>query len=578
MKSLLLVVVTINLIIAGCSGGGNTPVPSPTTEPSSDEAAQQIATSIADSTSPATSVPVKQLWTGNPTVQTSYGDVKAFDDEANTWVWKAIPFAQPPIGNLRWKAPRDPEYWNEIREEKEFCSPCTQYDAYLGTKIIGNEDCLYLNIWRPQSEKTKLPVYVWIHGGGNSNGSAFFNEGYYGASLSSKSDMIFVSVNYRLGPMGWFTHPATRTGDTNDTLDNSGNYGTLDLIKSLQWIQENIEAFGGDPGNVIIAGESAGGLNVLSLLISPLAKGLFHKAISMSGLRRTSTVADGDASANDAILYMLINDAEAEDEVAAKALLDSMSMAEVKTYLSSKTSAEILGAYDSPGFGMITFPDLFRDGTVLPDIGFDTLDTGYYPNKVPIILGSTKDEQKTFLFMNPAFTGDDELYQRTASYMTDLWKADGVDEIAMQLSSHSDQPAVYAYQFLWGSLDETSQSVLPDEWGFRLGAAHSIDIPFFLGSDTGPLGILGLYTEENRVSREALTDAILAYQTEFALTGDPNGLGTKFFEWKPWSNDVDAPKCLLLDADINGNLRMQISAQALTASGIKEESKHNDTP
>lgn len=578
MKHLLLILVTIGLIVAGCSGSGDTQTPSPTMVQASDEAAQQIATSTADTTSLATSAPAKQLWTGNPTVHTSYGNVKAFDDEANTWVWKAIPFAQPPIGDLRWKAPRDPEPWNGIREGTEFCSPCTQYDAYSGTTIIGSEDCLYLNIWRPQSEEKKLPVYVWIHGGGNSNGSAFFNEGYYGASLSSKTNMIFVSVNYRLGPLGWFTNPATRTGDTGDALDHSGNYGTLDIIKSLQWVQENIEPFGGDSGNVIIAGESAGGLNVLSLLISPLAEGLFHKAISMSGLRRTNTVADGDASANDAILSMLINDAKAEDEVAAKDLLDGMTMMEMKTYLRSKTSAEILRAYDSPGFGMITFPDLFRAGTVFPDIGFDTLETGYYPNKVPIILGSTKDEQKTFLFMNPEFTGDSELYERTASYMSDRWKADGVDEIAMQLSSHSDQPDVYAYQFLWGSPDDTGQSVLPDEWGFRLGAAHSIDIPFFLGSDTGPLGILGLYTEENRASREALTDTIIEYQAEFALTGDPNGLGAKSFEWKPWSNDVGAPKCILLDADINGNLRMQISTQALTVSGIQEESKINDTP
>ena len=107
-----------------------------------------------------------------PIVQTLYGAVKGSEDEAGTWVWKAIPFAKPPVGDLRWKAPLDPEPWDGIRQETQFCSACTQYEQTTGTSITGSEDCLYLNIWRPQSEETDLPVYVWIHGGGNSLGSA----------------------------------------------------------------------------------------------------------------------------------------------------------------------------------------------------------------------------------------------------------------------------------------------------------------------------------------------------------------------------------------------------------------------
>jgi len=224
------------------------------------------------------------IWTGDPVVQTLSGTVRGFEEKANTWVWKAIPFAKPPVGPLRWKAPQDPDPWAETREESEYCSPCTQY-AFFYRNVIGSEDCLYLNVWRPQTAETNLPVYFWIHGGGNSAGSAWTTsyfelaEDYSGANLASISNFVFVSANYRLGPLGWFTHPALREGVLGREKNDSGNYGTLDLIKALTWIQGNIEAFGGDPNKVMIAGQSAGGFNVQSLLASPLAQGLFPKGL-----------------------------------------------------------------------------------------------------------------------------------------------------------------------------------------------------------------------------------------------------------------------------------------------------------
>ena len=270
----------------------------------------------------------------NNLVEISYGTVKGFEDEAETWVWKAIPFARPPVGELRWKAPRDPEPWEGIREETAFCSACPQPDPINGAKI-GTEDCLYLNIWRPQSADKKLPVYVWIHGGGNSIGEAA-TPGYYGANLASKSKMVFVSMNYRLGPFGWFTHPALRSGEPGNEADDSGNYGTLDLIQALKWIRDNIEAFGGDPDNVTITGESAGGINVLSLMISPLAKNLFHKAVSQSGIKVGLPVSHGELSANDVLLKLLVNDGIVADLAAATTYLDALSHEEIAAYLRSK--------------------------------------------------------------------------------------------------------------------------------------------------------------------------------------------------------------------------------------------------
>jgi para-nitrobenzyl esterase len=394
-------------------------------------------------------------------------------------------------------------------------------------------------------------------------------EGYNGANIAGKFNMVVVTVNYRLGPLGWFTYAPLRSGELNHELDDSGNYGTLDLIKALQWVQANIQAFGGNASNVTIAGDSAGAINVFSLLISPLAQNLFQKAIAQSGLPIARSMADGEASAHAAILKLLVNDRTATDAEAAQKYLDTLSDSQVEAYLRAKSAAELLKAYDSGYFGMITFPYIFEDGTVIPKTGYDTFKTGTYPNKVPLIIGTTKEEAKLFLFLDPTFTGKDELYQTVASYSSDLWKAIGADSVARELSSHPDQPNVYVYQFLWGSGGDTGTSVIPAPWGFRLGACHSLDIPFFFGSDiwNGPLSLL-VFTKENRPGREALSSAMMAYVAQFARTGDPNKPGAGLTEWSPWSNAVDGPKCILFN--VQGDLPdIAMSKVDLTESGVK---------
>jgi para-nitrobenzyl esterase len=516
-------------------------------------------------TQPAT-LHTPSLWTGDALVQTVYGPVQGFSDQSNTWVWKAIPYAKPPVGELRWKAPQDPDPWNTTRAETQFCSECTQYT--LTGLVTGSEDCLYLNIWRPQSEQTNLPVYFWIHGGGNSEGTASY-EGYNGSNIAGKSDMVVVTVNYRLGPLGWFTYPALRSGQPGHELDDSGNYGTLDLIKALQWVQANIQAFGGNTSNVTIAGESAGAINVFSLLISPLAHNLFQKAIAQSGLPIARTVADGEASAHDVILKLLVNDGTAADADSAQKYLDTLSDAQIEAYLRSKSAAELLKAYDTGYFGMIAFPYIFEDGTVIPKTGYDTFVTGTYPNKVPLIIGTNKEETKIFLFLDPTFIGKDELYQDVASFSSDLWKAVGADGVARELSSHPDQPNVYVYQFLWGSGGDTGTSVIPAPWGFKLGACHSLDIPFFFGNDiwNSPLDKL-VFTKDNQAGREALSSAMMSYVAQFARTGDPNKPGASLTEWSPWSNAANGPKCILFN--VQGDLPdLNMSNVELTESGVK---------
>ena len=281
--------------------------------------------------------PTLSAWAGNTTVQTLYGPVKAFEDKGDTWVWKAIPFARPPVGELRWQAPQNPEPWNETLEETEYCSECSQLD--IGGYITGSEDCLYLNVWRPQTEETNLPVYFWIHGGGNSVATAS-DDTYNGANIAGRSNMVVVTTNYRLGPLGWFAHSSLQSGEPGDEIDDSGNYGTLDLIRALTWVQRNIEAFGGDPDSVTIAGESAGAINVFSLLISPLAQDLFHKAVAQSGIPISSSLTEGQESADSVLLHLLVNDGTAANQLSAQAYLNDMTDAEIGNYLRSKTAAD----------------------------------------------------------------------------------------------------------------------------------------------------------------------------------------------------------------------------------------------
>jgi para-nitrobenzyl esterase len=384
--------------------------------------------------------------------------------------------------------------------------------------------------------------------------------------------MVFVSVNYRVGPFGWFTHPALRAGTPGSEKDDSGNFGTLDLIQALTWVQNNIKAFGGDPDTVMIAGESAGGFNVLSLLISPLAEGLFHRAMSESGGPMASTVEEGEESARNAILRLLVNDGTAAGMAQAEAHLDGMSESEIETYLRSKTAHQVLRAYDSWVFGMIDMPYLFEDGTVLPDTGYATLETGSYPNKVPIILGSNKDELKLFLFADPYFSGEDDLYQIVTSYGSDNFKAVGVDQVARKLRSHADQPGVYTYQFLWGSVRDNGESELPGPWGSRLGSFHALEIPFFFGNDDLFVVLHSLlFTRENRQGREALTSAMMQYAAQFVRTGDPNTPGSGLPEWRPWSNEPDGLRCILFDVDEDQALDVRMSTDELTETGLAEK-------
>jgi para-nitrobenzyl esterase len=202
-----------------------------------------------------------------PVVQTQQGRVQGVVSD-DVVVYKGLPFAAPPVGDLRWREPQAPTKWSNVKEATTFGGNCQR-----------DEDCLYLNIYAPAKTNGKLPVMVWIHGGAFIFGSGSTYDG----TQFAKQDVIVVTVNYRLGRAGWFAHPALSAEDPKNLL---GNYGLMDQIAALEWVRGNIEAFGGDAKNVTAFGESAGAISINYLMLAPQARGLFHKAISQSGFGR----------------------------------------------------------------------------------------------------------------------------------------------------------------------------------------------------------------------------------------------------------------------------------------------------
>jgi len=491
---------------------------------------------------------VKLTWEPGITVSTLYGKVKGYESSPETLAWKAIPYAKPPVGELRWKSPQDPDPWTGIREATKFCEQCPQYALTpTGLPIAGNEDCLYLNIWRPKSQDMDLPVYVWLHDGGDSCFTACHDR-YDGTKMATKCKMVVVTVNYRLGPMGWFTHPALRHGK--DAKDDSGNYGTLDMIKALQFIRENIKAFGGDPGNITLAGSPSGSHHVLLLLSSPIASGLFHKAIVQSGSGSVKSVATGEAHVNAVLERLLVNDGMAADKAAAKTYLDKMSRADMEKYLRSKTAEELLKAHEMLFNPMIKFPSRFADGTVIHKDGIDPLNDPNKYNHVPIILGTNKEERK--LFMAPSLYSkmDPDTYQKTAIQNNPAKKQ--YDHLATILSTHKTPPDVYRFQLDYGAYNPGGYNAWPTNldgvnYALKYGASHTLEISFFWGNFYFYGLGKPLFREDNRKGREALSHAIMSYVAEFARTGRPGDAGGVL--WEPWSNNEGEPKRLLFDAD-----------------------------
>ena len=283
--------------------------------------------------------------------QTTAGKIEGVDDSAatGTFSWKGVPFAQAPVGALRWAPPADPKAWEGVRSAARFGRSCAQGGRYfspapgdapfgLGNregfgKPVGDEDCLTLNIWRPSNDSAKLPVIVYIYGGSNISGYTA-DPGYDGAQLARRGNAVVVTINYRLGALGWFDLPQLKTGEAKN---DSGNFALLDQMQALKFIQANIGAFGGDAGNVTVMGQSAGAVNTWGLVVSPASAGLLHKAVPLSGGIAFSPRATAQTYSKKLLNAIAIADGKAADPVAADAWIASQTNAQIATYPVSYT-------------------------------------------------------------------------------------------------------------------------------------------------------------------------------------------------------------------------------------------------
>lgn len=495
--------------------------------------------------------------------------VQGVNDQSNTQSWRGIPFAAAPVGNLRWRAPRNPQIWSGVRDASTFGNICPQPGSFFGEPDpatfdlpIGSEDCLYLNVWRPKSSADNLPVLFWIHGGSNRLGAGS-EVLYNGANFANKANAVVVSVNYRVGSLGWFYNDVLAEGDPKD---DSGNYATLDLIKGLEWVRDNIQQFGGNPNSVTIAGQSAGCINAWGLLQSPLADTLVDRMLCMSGLPNAYPKALGQVQSSDVIDQLLVENGYAADKLSAAQFRLNQSDAWLRDFLRALPVEAIVRHTPSP-----VVMGHFTDGHVIPWAGYADLIAGGY-HKVPMILGTTGDEGTLFAgvlagYLKPSLAElwDMANYQDPASLaVTDIVKPElyasyypvhrtlslavdlTIDNICRYLRLL--QGNIYRYNFDWDDA--------PQPWKESFGAIHGMDLPFLFGNFPGPDQpdfMRYMISAQNQSQREALSNTFIQYVSQFMRTGNPNKWFDGLPEWYDWSNFWIYQKRMILDNNVHTN-------------------------
>ena len=453
--------------------------------------------------------------------------------DASIGVFRGIPYAQPPVGNLRWRAPQDLAPWTGVRQATTFGAACWQSysdDAFVWSRgeFPRSEDCLHLNIWQPEKTGATAPVMVWFHGGAHTGGFAHV-ELFDGTELA-RQGVVVVTVNYRLGPWGFLAHPALAEESEHNS---TGNYGLMDKIAALKWVQKNIQGFGGNPDNVTLFGQSAGSSSVCALMASPLASGLFDKAIGQSAACLVKEKRDANGQQRGARLAQL-----ALGESGAQ---DSESQVTAKQLRSIDNQSLLSAMENSPwseGSRIVV------DGWVLPEAPVDVFNANQQA-KVPLLVGSLANEGHELLPLNNALTESelDQYLNKTFAETAPKLKALYAEDLAIspgmalreiltdafmamsmrgwaQYNYNADQPT---YLYYMDYVPPAYQIYLFDDPNLNLpggprstGAYHSGDLAYVF-NNVGKTG--DFWLEEDF----AMARAMSGYWTNFAKTGNPNG-------------------------------------------------------
>ncbi|MEO7170262.1 MAG: carboxylesterase family protein [Sphingomonas sp.] len=474
-------------------------------------------------------LPAGPAFAQSATVDAPAGSVQG-SIQGDVRVFRSIPYAQPPVGAMRWKAPAALPAWQGVRKATDFGPACVQPHSkavgiYTNPPEKMSEDCLTLNIWAPKEAKN-LPVFVWIHGGALVGGYSH-ERTYEGARMAGKG-VIVVSINYRLGVLGYLAHPALSAESAEGI---SGNYGLLDQIAALDWVKRNIGAFGGDAGNVTIAGESAGGLSVMYLMASPRARGLFHKAIAESAYMISTPelkqTAHGTPSA----------------EAAGTQIMTALGAADLPA-LRAMDAEKLTDSAAARGYG----PWGAVDGKVLTRQLVDTWNRGEQA-PVPILAGFNSGEIRSLRVLLPPAPANAAAYEEAirgrygdlADYYLKLYPAGTIDESMLA----NTRDALYGWTSTRLAIGQTAigqrgylylfDHGYPAADDNGLHAFHASELPYVFGT-AGQTPPYWPKIPDTLVERR-LSDAMMSYWTSFATTGDPVAKGQP--AWLPYGKEAN---------------------------------------
>ena len=456
-------------------------------------------------------------------IEVEGGQIEGVQEDGLT-VYRGIPFAAPPIGDLRWRPPQPVPDWDGVLQTSEFGPACMQQGP--APSVGMSEDCLYLNVWTPAKSATeRLPVLVWIYGGGFSGGRTS-SPNQAGDRLAQRG-VVVVSIAYRVGSFGFLAHPGLSKESEHGV---SGNYGLLDQIAGLRWIRDNIAQFGGDPERVTIFGESAGGIAVSMLSVSPVAEGLFHGAISQSG--GSFGPPRGEFPGENMVLLPAAEKAGA----AFAESLGASSIAEARDL----SAEQLVAAARGPGGG-VSWPII--DGWVIPDDQYTLYEAGRY-NDTPILVGYNSDEGLSFTRVDTPEAFIDGVRERFGPF-ADRMLAEypvGENDIPKTARDLARDAAFGWHTWAWARLQSRQSDSKVFYYYFDQhpdypagseregqGSPHGMDVAFVFDH-------LEASNRQEHPSDQDIADAMADYWTNFAKYGDPNGQGLP--EWPEFSDET----------------------------------------